>query len=197
MKEKLFMQHSPMSHRPKLNRLGLAAAVAAALALGACSTTQHKVYEWELVAPPSRPVPPPPPPPPPPKEEPSSGGTAEDFAATAGERVFFDFDKSVLKPESRATLDRQIEWLNRYPDVNVSIEGNTDIIGKHRYNMGLGMRRAQAVKSYLISHGVAANRIVNITSNGPDHPIDPGRNEAAYAQNRNSTTVVIVTGLSR
>jgi peptidoglycan-associated lipoprotein len=176
------------------NRLALAAAV---LALSACSTQQHKVYEWELVAPPNRPVrPPPPPPPPPPIVEPDTGGTAEDFIAAAGDRVFFDIDKWFLKPASRETLDRQVDWLNRYPDMTVRIEGNTDITGTPPHNMRLGWRRADAVKNYLIAHGIAARRISTI-SYGQTRPIDPGKSAAAFAQNRNSTTVIIVTERGR
>jgi peptidoglycan-associated lipoprotein len=194
MKEKSFMLRKSMSHRSKFNRVALAAA--AVLALSACSTQQTKTYEWELVAPPNRPAPQQVVPPPPPIVEPSTGGTAEDFIATAGDRVFFDIDKSILKPASRETLDRQIDWLNRYPDVGVRIEGNTDITGTPQHNMGLGWRRADAVKSYLVAHGIAANRISTI-SYGQTRPIDPGKSAAAFAQNRNSTTVVIVTGRNR
>jgi peptidoglycan-associated lipoprotein len=180
-----------MLHRPRLKHLALATAV---LALSACSTPQHKEYEWELVAPPNRPVRPPPVLPPPVEIE--SGGTAEDFVAKAGDRVFFDIDKWFLKPASRETLDRQVEWLNRYPDVDVRIEGNTDITGTPQHNMGLGWRRADAVKNYLVAHGIAASRISTI-SYGQTRPIDPGKSAAAFAQNRNSTTVVIVTGRNR
>jgi peptidoglycan-associated lipoprotein len=195
MKEKSFMLRSSMSHHPKLNHLALVATV---LALSACSSTQTKQYEWELVAPPNRPVLPQqvPPPPPPVIEEPSTGGTAEDFIATAGDRVFFDIDKSVLKPGSQDTLSRQVEWLNRYPNVTVRIEGNTDITGTPQHNMGLGWRRADAVKKYLMDHGIAASRISTV-SYGQTRPIDPGKSAAAFAQNRNSTTVVIVTGRNR
>jgi peptidoglycan-associated lipoprotein len=183
-----------MPLRHKLDRLVLAAA--AVLVLGACSSQQTKVYEWELVAPPNRPLPRPPPPPPPPPQpqgEPATGGTVEDFIATAGDRVFFDIDQWFLKSASRETLDRQIEWLNRYPNVSVRIEGNTDITGTPPHNMKLGWYRADAVRNYLIAHGIAPSRISTV-SYGQTRPIDPGKSAAAFAQNRNSTTVVIVTG---
>jgi peptidoglycan-associated lipoprotein len=78
----------------------------------------------------------------------------------------------------------------------VRIEGNTDITGTPKHNMGLGWRRAESVKAYLIAHGIAPNRISTI-SYGQTRPIDPGKSAAAFAQNRNSTTVIIVTGLNR
>jgi peptidoglycan-associated lipoprotein len=184
-----------MIPRHKLDRLALA--TAAVLALSACSTQQPKQYDWELVAPPARPAPQIAPRPQlPPVVEPLTGGTAEDFIATAGDRVFFDIDKSILKPESQATLNRQAEWLGRYPNVTVRIEGNTDITGTSAHNMELGQRRADAVKSYLMTHGVDVSRISTI-SYGQTRPIDPGKNAVAFAQNRNATTVVIITGRSR
>jgi peptidoglycan-associated lipoprotein len=183
---------------PRHNLDRLAVAAAAALVLGACSSTPPKQYDWELVAPPTRPAPQVAPQPqlPPVVVEPSTGGTAEDFIATAGDRVFFDIDKWILKPESQATLSRQAEWLSRYPNMNVRIEGNTDITGTPAHNMGLGQRRADAVKSFLIAHGVDVSRISTV-SYGQTRPIDPGKSAAAFAQNRNSTTVVIITGRSR
>jgi peptidoglycan-associated lipoprotein len=128
--------------------------------------------------------------------EPATGGTSEDFIATAGDRVFFDIDRAILKPVSEATLNRQVEWLKRYPNVRVRIEGNTDITGTPHHNMGLGWRRAEIVRNYLIARGISPSRVSTI-SYGQTRPVDPGKSAAAFAQNRNSTTVVIVTARNR
>lgn len=157
----------------------------AALALGGCSTTR---YEWKQV--PGQGAVHRPPPPPPPVQEFTPPSASDDFAAYAGDRVFFDTDKSVLKLNARQTLDRQAEWLNRHPEVTARIEGNADQRGTPQYNEALGQRRAEAVRDYLVSRGVAASRI-SMVSYGLSQPIEPGRSPQALARNRNARTVVI------
>ncbi|MDR0779775.1 MAG: OmpA family protein [Pseudomonadales bacterium] len=156
-------------------------------ALGACTTT----YSWRevpgpiLATPRAQPVPATPNAP-----QQNGPGSAADFIAYAGDRVFFDFDKAVIKPEARAILDKQAEWLNRYSGVTVRIEGNTDEIGTREYNLALGERRANAVRAYLMSHGIAQARFY-IVSYGEERPLEqPG----SAARNRNARTVVIATG---
>lgn len=75
------------------------------------------------------------------------------------EGVFFDFDKSVIKPEGRVKLDSAVKILNRYPDMKVEIQGHTDSIATEQYNIGLSNRRANSVKEYLISKGISASRL--------------------------------------
>ena len=75
------------------------------------------------------------------------------------EGVFFDFDKSVIKPEGRVKLDSAVTILNRYPDMRVEIQGHTDSIATEQYNIGLSNRRANSVKDYLMSKGIAASRL--------------------------------------
>jgi peptidoglycan-associated lipoprotein len=116
-------------------------------------------------------------------------GTQEDLVVNVGDRVFFGFDKSDLTPEARATLDRQAAWLNQYPRVTISIEGHADERGTREYNLALGERRADAVKKYLTTRGVDANRVATI-SYGKERPQVLGSNEAAWAQNRRGVTVV-------
>src|SRR5215469_13749803 len=78
-------------------------------------------------------------------------GTEADLAQNVGDRVFFEYDKSDLSGEARQTLDRQAAWLKRYPTVHVVIEGHCDERGTREYNMALGARRANSVKSYLVA----------------------------------------------
>ncbi len=119
-------------------------------------------------------------------------GTQEDLEVNVGDRVFFAFDSAALDEKARAVLDRQAEWLLRYPHITVTIEGHADERGTREYNLALGERRAQAVKDYLVAKGVAPDRILTI-SYGEERPVDPGHNEAAWALNRRAVTVVNVT----
>jgi peptidoglycan-associated lipoprotein len=116
-------------------------------------------------------------------------GSEEDLVANVGDRVFFDFDRSNLKPDAQATLDRQADWLGRYASVNVQIAGNCDDRGTEEYNLALGQRRANAAQNYLVAKGVAGARIATI-SYGKDRPTATGDNEQAWAQNRNAITSV-------
>jgi peptidoglycan-associated lipoprotein len=118
-----------------------------------------------------------------------TGRVNDDFIAWVGDRVFFDIDRATLKvkADSRATLNRQVEWLNRYPDTGVRIEGHTDITGTEVHNRALGRRGGHAVQSYLIAHGIEASRITTL-SFGKTHPIDSRKSATAFAQNRNAIT---------
>ena len=116
-------------------------------------------------------------------------GSREDFQQNVGDRVFFDFDKSEIKAEGRTTLQRQADWLKKYPNVTVTVEGHCDERGTREYNLALGERRASAVKKMLVALGVAANRVSTI-SYGKERPAVVGSNEAAWAQNRRGVTVI-------
>jgi peptidoglycan-associated lipoprotein len=116
-------------------------------------------------------------------------GSQQDLAATAGDRVFFAYDQSTISPEGQQILQRQSEWLKRYPQVSVTIEGHCDERGTREYNLALGERRAGAVKSVLVALGVPAARIQTI-SYGKERPIVVGSDEAGYAQNRVGITTV-------
>ena len=116
-------------------------------------------------------------------------GSREDFNQNVGDRVYYDFDKSDVKPEGRQTLQRQAAWLQKYTNVTVTVEGHCDDRGTREYNLALGERRANGVKKALVALGVAANRVQTI-SYGKDRPIVVGDNEAAWAQNRVSITVI-------
>jgi peptidoglycan-associated lipoprotein len=109
-----------------------------------------------------------------------------------GDRVFFEFDKSIVPAAEAAKLDKQVAWLceNSTANVRVVIEGHCDARGTSEYNLGLGKRRAEAVKAYLVSKGIAADR-VDTVSYGKERPAVVGSDEAAYSKNRRGVTVVI------
>lgn len=116
-------------------------------------------------------------------------GSQQDLAATAGDRVFFAYDRSDISPEAQQILERQAQWLKRYPNVGVTIEGHTDERGTREYNLALGERRAQAVKNVLTALGIPASRLSTI-SYGKERPEIPHSDEQSYAQNRRGVTVV-------
>jgi peptidoglycan-associated lipoprotein len=116
-------------------------------------------------------------------------GSQQDLEASAGDRIFFAFDRSDISPEAREILSRQAEWLRRYPNVTVTIEGHCDERGTREYNLALGERRAQAAKNVLVALGIPASRISTI-SYGKERPAAVGSTEEAYAQNRRAVTVV-------
>ena len=116
-------------------------------------------------------------------------GSQQDLEASAGDRIFFAFDRSDISPEAREILARQADWLRRYPNVSVTIEGHCDERGTREYNLALGERRAQAAKNVLVAAGIPAARISTI-SYGKERPAVVGSTEEAYAQNRRAVTVV-------
>ena len=116
-------------------------------------------------------------------------GSQQDLAVVAGDRVFFEYDRSDISPEAQQILARQAEWLKRYPNVAVTIEGHTDERGTREYNLSLGERRAQAVKNVLSALGIPASRMTTI-SYGKERPEVPHSDQQSYAQNRRAVTVV-------
>jgi OOP family OmpA-OmpF porin len=117
------------------------------------------------------PPPPPPAPPPPTKQKIVLRG------------VHFDFDKAAIRPDARPILDEAARILNDNPNLNVLVEGNTDNIGTKAYNMRLSQRRADAVKSYLVSRGVSASRLTT-EGFGFDKPVASNSTAEGRAQNR-------------
>ena len=113
----------------------------------------------------------------------------EDLVINVGDRVFFDFDKSDLRPDAIDTLNRQSDWMKTNGSVTVAIEGHCDERGTREYNLALGERRASSAKQYLESMGVSGGRMDTI-SYGKERPAVLGSNEAAWAQNRRAVMVV-------
>jgi|SRR5579862_5176463 len=150
----------------------------AAIAIGAgggallCGLVGH--YLWD-----PEPTPPPPPPPPPPTPEPPP--VISQKIVLRG--VNFDFNKSDIRPDSRAVLDEAATVLKDEPEVRISVEGYTDSIGSEEYNERLSVRRADAVFRYLVNHGVAPDRM-NVVGYGKTHPVASNETESGRAQNR-------------
>jgi peptidoglycan-associated lipoprotein len=117
-------------------------------------------------------------------------GSERDFTINVGDRIYFDYDMYAVRTDAAPVLDAQANWLKRYPAVQVRIEGNADERGTEEYNLALGARRANAVREYLISHGVVAGRITTV-SYGKERPIDTGAGETAEAHNRNAHTAIL------
>lgn len=97
--------------------------------------------------------------------------------------VYFDFDRSEVKPEFMAVVQAHAQYLSSNPNARVTLEGHTDERGSREYNVGLGNRRAQAVRRMLMFHGVA-DRQVETVSYGEEKPAARGQNEDAWARNR-------------
>jgi len=116
-------------------------------------------------------------------------GTQQDLVANVGDRVFFDLNKWNIRADQRAVLDRQAEWLKRFPQVTVTVEGHADERGTREYNLALGAKRAAAAKNYLVAAGINPNRVDTI-SYGKERPEVVGSNEEAWRQNRRAVTVV-------
>ncbi len=99
------------------------------------------------------------------------------------ERIYFDFDQYVLTPTAKQTLGNNAQLLKAAPGIKVQIEGHCDERGSDEYNLALGEKRALATKNYLVSLGVAADRM-SVISYGEELPLDPAQSEAAWAKNR-------------
>jgi len=116
-------------------------------------------------------------------------GSQQDFVVNVGDRVFFDTDSSDLSQQARATLDKQAEWLGHYGQYSFTIEGHADERGTREYNIALGARRAQTVRDYLISRGIAAQRMRTI-SYGKERPVAVCDDISCWSQNRRAVTVL-------
>ena len=167
----------------------LALIAAAAASLAACASRPKPE--------PAAPTPPPAPaaqpetaPPPVPVSQAPIPGSEQDFVINVGDRVYFDLDSYSVRSDAAPVLDGQANWLNRYTNVMVRIEGNADERGTREYNLGLGSRRANAIRDYLVNRGVASSRISTV-SYGKEKPIDPGTTEDAYQRNRNGHTALV------
>ncbi len=116
-------------------------------------------------------------------------GSQQDLTLNVGDRIFFDTDSAAIRADSAATLTRQAQWLAKYSNENVTIDGHADERGTREYNLALGARRAAAARSFLISKGVAANRIKTI-SYGKERPVAVCDDISCWSQNRRAVTVV-------
>jgi len=103
--------------------------------------------------------------------------------------IYFGYDKDELTDAARATLRQNANWLKASPQWNVVLEGHCDERGTIEYNLALGQRRANSVRSYMASLGVDASRVRTV-SYGEERPIDNGHNDAAWAKNRRAESKV-------
>jgi peptidoglycan-associated lipoprotein len=122
-------------------------------------------------------------------------GSADDpespayFNQTIGDRVLFAVDQSTLSDDAEPVLEGQAQWLLTNSDYRAVIEGHADEQGTREYNLALGARRANAVRDFLVSQGVAANRIRTV-SYGKERPLAVCSDESCYSQNRRAVTVI-------
>ncbi len=126
-----------------------------------------------------------------------AAGSLEDFAYQSGgePRIFFGYDQYDLSDEARDILRRQADWLKTYDTATAVVEGHADERGTREYNLALGARRADTVQAFLISQGVAPNRLRSI-SYGKERPIDGRPSTEGWARNRNSFTGLQLNGVS-
>lgn len=115
-------------------------------------------------------------------------GSLQDLVINVGDRVFYDLDKSNLKPAARTTLEKQAAWLKKFPSVQVTLEGHADERGTREYNLALGERRANSAKDFLVALGINPNR-VKVVSFGKERPVALGHDESSWSQNRRGVTV--------
>jgi peptidoglycan-associated lipoprotein len=151
---------------------GLAAALFAALAVSACA---NKPAEESLAS-----------------AGAATPGSQQDFVVNVGDRVFFESDSSELTAQSRATLDKQAQWLQMYRSYMFTVEGHADERGTREYNIALGARRAQAVRDYLVTRGIEASRMRTV-SFGKERPVAVCNDISCWSQNRRSVTVLGAT----
>lgn len=116
-------------------------------------------------------------------------GSVADFRQNVGDRVFFDTDQSTIREDGRQTLNRQAEWLKKYGNYQITVEGHCDERGTREYNLALGERRANAARQYLVAQGIPAARIKTI-SFGKERPDPVGSDEAAWARNRRAVSAL-------
>jgi peptidoglycan-associated lipoprotein len=179
--------------------------IAVLLAVTMTEAACHKKVPPQVPAPPPPPPPPvaaaPQPPPPPPLPAPpprpvvaAPAPLTEDeiFARKSLDQlnaekplgdVFFDLDKSDIRDDGRSVLQRNADWMKKYTSAIVTVEGHCDSRGSSEYNLALGNRRATAVKDYLVSLGVPAGRLTEI-SKGKEQPLCNEESESCWQQNR-------------
>jgi peptidoglycan-associated lipoprotein len=154
-----------------LRSVRLAAVLAAALAISACANKPEENAQANAAGL-------------------ATPGSQQDFVVNVGDRVFFETDSTELTPQSRATLDKQAQWLTQYSQYGqFTVEGHADERGTREYNIALGARRAQTVRDYLASRGIAPTRMRTI-SYGKERPVAVCNDISCWSQNRRAVTVL-------
>jgi peptidoglycan-associated lipoprotein len=161
-------------------KLRFLSAVAVAVLLAACSTPKKEQATTAAATPPAT-------------SAPAPSGPAPDsieyFKTVVGDTVNFAYDKYDIDASAQAKLRGQAVWLKQYANRTLTVEGHCDERGTREYNLGLGERRANAVKQFLIAEGVAAGRVKTI-SYGKERPTCVASEEACYAKNRRGVSAV-------
>ena len=121
-------------------------------------------------------------------------GSQQDFTVNVGDRIFFDTDSTSIRADAQQTLARQAQWLAKYPNYAITIEGHADERGTREYNLALGARRAASTRDYLVSQGVPANRMKTI-SYGKEKPVAVCDDISCWSQNRRAVTVLGGAGM--
>ena len=150
-----------------LQGLKLAAVLAVALSMGACANKNIGDAMANAASP----------------------GSQQDFVVNVGDRVFFESDQTDLSPQAITTLEKQAQWLQTYNRYSFTIEGHADERGTREYNIALGARRAQSVRSYLASKGIDPSRMRTI-SYGKERPVAVCNDISCWSQNRRAVTVL-------
>ena len=155
-------------HKRILQGLKLAAVLAVALSIGACANKNLGTDAMASSAAPD---------------------SQQDFVVNVGDRVFFESDQTDLTPQAIATLEKQVQWLQTYSRYTFTIEGHADERGTREYNIALGARRAQAVRTFMASRGIDASRMRTI-SYGKERPVAVCNDISCWSQNRRAVTVL-------
>ena len=116
-------------------------------------------------------------------------GSQQDFVVNVGDRVFFETDSTELTVQARSTLDKQAQWLQQYGNYTFTIEGHADERGTREYNIALGARRAQSVRTFFASRGIDPSRMRTI-SYGKERPVAVCNDISCWSQNRRAVTVL-------
>lgn len=122
---------------------------------------------------------------------PSVGSQAHFERAVNGQNViYFDTDRFNIDTTDAAALQSQAQYLARYPQISITVEGHADERGTREYNLALGERRANSAKNYLVGLGVDPARVSTV-SYGKERPVALGSNEQAWSQNRRAVSIVV------
>ena len=161
--------------------------LSAVLVLGAVACGGNPPPEPPPPPPPPAPEPPPPPPPPPPPlspEELFERMSLDELNSTAPlDPIFFNYDEAEILPEGRTILQRNADWMQKWPSTRIRVEGHCDERGTNEYNLGLGDERANAVRDYMVSLGIQVSRVQTV-SRGEESPFCTDSHEGCWSRNR-------------
>jgi peptidoglycan-associated lipoprotein len=116
-------------------------------------------------------------------------GSEREFSVKVGDTVHFSTDSPELSAEAQQTLSSQAQWLSKYPNYAITIEGHADERGTREYNIALGAQRAAAVKQFLSTRGINPGRVRTI-SYGRERPVAVCSDISCWSQNRRAVTVL-------